>query len=81
MGLGTLEYNQDYTIHGGVYFRVNDALSLTTNPDYHPVSFALSYDVNISKLKTSSYGRGGFELSLTYVGFSDRDNSNLNAVR
>ena len=73
--------NPDYTIHGGVYLRLNDAVIPTIKIDYHPFSFALSYDVNISKLKTSSYGRGGYELSLTYIGFLDRNNSSLNAVR
>jgi hypothetical protein len=45
-----------------------------------PFSVGLSYDVNISQLKTSSYGRGGFELSLSYSGFMDRDHSSLDAV-
>jgi type IX secretion system PorP/SprF family membrane protein len=79
--LGPLLDKPDYTIHGGAYLRLNDAVIPTVKLDYHPFSVALSYDVNISKLKTSSYGRGGFELSLAYVGFLDRDNSSLNAVR
>jgi hypothetical protein len=41
---------------------------------------AFSYDANISKLKTSSYGRGGFEISISYIGFLDRNNSTVNAV-
>ncbi len=69
-----------YTLHGGAYFRLNDAVIPTVKLDYKPFSVGLSYDVNISKLKTSSYGRGGFELSLTYIGFLDRDNSTLNAT-
>lgn len=70
----------DYIVHGGTYLRWNDALIPTIKVDYMPFSVALSYDVNISKLKTSSYGRGGFELSLSYNGFLDRENSSLNAV-
>ncbi|HEU4472374.1 MAG TPA: PorP/SprF family type IX secretion system membrane protein [Flavisolibacter sp.] len=69
-----------YTLHGGAFLRWNDALIPVIKIDYNPFSVALSYDVNISKLKTSSYGRGGFELSISYVGFTDRDNSTLNAV-
>lgn len=69
-----------YTIHGGAFLRWNDALIPVIRIDYSPMSVALSYDVNISKLKTSTYGRGGFELSLSYIGFLDRDNSTLNAV-
>lgn len=69
-----------YTVHGGAFIRWNDALIPVIKVDYNPFAFTLSYDVNISKLKTSSYGRGGFELGLSYVGFLDRDNSTLNAV-
>ena len=69
-----------YTVHGGAFLRVNDAIIPVVKVDYHPFSFSLSYDVNISKLKTSSYGRGGFELGVSYVGFTNRDNSSLNAV-
>lgn len=69
-----------YTLHGGAFLRWNDALIPVIKVDYRPFSFSFSYDVNISKLKTSSYGRGGFELSLSYLGFTNRDNSTLNAV-
>lgn len=70
----------DYTLHGGAFLRWNDAVIPTIKIDYSPFSIGLSYDANISKLKASSYGRGGFELSLTYIGFLDRDNATLNAV-
>ena len=69
-----------YTLHGGAFLRWDDALIPVVKLDYHPFAFSLSYDVNISKLKTSSYGRGGFELGLSYIGFTNRDNSTLNAV-
>lgn len=72
--------NPAYTLHGGAFLRWNDALIPVIKIDYAPFAVSLSYDVNISKLKTSSYGRGGFELGLSYVGFMDRDNSTLNAV-
>lgn len=69
-----------YTVHGGAFLRVNDALVPVVKMDYAPFSFSLSYDVNLSQLKTSSYGRGGFELGVSYVGFTNRDNSSLNAL-
>lgn len=72
--------NPAYTLHAGAFLRWNDALIPVVKIDYAPFSASLSYDVNISKLKTSSYGRGGFELGLSYIGFLDRDNSSLNAV-
>lgn len=73
--------NPDATLHGGGYLRWNDSFIPTLKLDYQPLSIGLSYDVNISRLKTSTRGRGGFELSLSYIGFLDRDNSSLNAVR
>jgi type IX secretion system PorP/SprF family membrane protein len=67
--------NPDYTIHFGAFLRVKDALIPAIKLDYNPFSIGLSYDVNVSQLKTASQGRGGFELSVTYIGFLDRDNS------
>ena len=72
--------NPLYTLHGGAFLRWNDALIPVIKLDYNPFSVSLSYDVNISKLKTSSFGRGGFELGISYIGFLDRDNSSVNAV-
>lgn len=61
--------NPAYTIHAGGFLRWNDALIPAIKLDYNPFSVSLSYDVNISKLKPSSYGRGGVELSVSYSGF------------
>jgi len=69
-----------YVLHGGLFMRLNDALIPAVKIDYSPFSFSFSYDINLSKLKTSSYGRGGFELGLSYVGFTQKDNSSINAV-
>jgi type IX secretion system PorP/SprF family membrane protein len=76
--LGQDPDHPDYIINGGAFLRWNDALIPVIKVDYSPFSFALSYDVNISKLKPSSYGRGGFELSVSYIGFLNRDNSSAN---
>jgi len=70
----------DYTIHAGAFLRWNDALIPVIKLDYSPFSVAISYDANISKLKPSSHGRGGFELSVTYIGFLNRDNSSQNTI-
>jgi type IX secretion system PorP/SprF family membrane protein len=71
----------NYTLHMGAYMRWKDALIPVIKLDYNPFSIAMSYDVNVSELKTASQGRGGMELSITYAGFFDRDNSSKNAVR
>jgi len=70
----------DYVLHGGAFLRWNDALIPVIKIDHAPFGVSLSYDVNISKLKTSSYGRGGFELGISYIGFTHSDNSSINAV-
>jgi type IX secretion system PorP/SprF family membrane protein len=81
MSVGALVDNPDYVLHGGIFLRWKDAAIPVLKLDYRSLSFAFSYDINISKLKTASYGRGGMEFSLSYIGFSDRENSSLNAVR
>src|SRR5687767_6562073 len=63
----------DYALHLGTFMRWNDALIPAIKLDYHPFSVTFSYDANISKLKTSSHGRGGFEISVTFI--KDVDNS------
>lgn len=73
--------NPDYTLHFGASFRWQDAIIPVLKLDYHPFSIALSYDVNISQLRTASQGRGGMELSVTYLSFFDRDNSSKNATK
>jgi type IX secretion system PorP/SprF family membrane protein len=64
-----------YTLHGGLFLRWKDALVPVVKVDWSHFSLAVSYDVNVSQLKTASMGRGGFELSLCYIGFVHRDNS------
>jgi len=81
MKIGEQVDDPKYVLHGGAFLRWNDALIPVLKMDYASFSFALSYDINISKLKPASLGRGGFELSLSYIGFLDRSNSSLNAVR
>lgn len=71
----------DYSIAAGGFIRWNDALIPTVQVGTGSITIGLSYDVNISKLGKTSYGNGGFELSLTHIGFTNRDNSSLNAMR
>lgn len=57
---------------GGAY-RWNDALVPIIRIDNRQFSFGLSYDMNVSKLKTASQSRGGFEFTL---GFKSMGNCN-----
>jgi hypothetical protein len=72
--------NPEYTLHFGGFLRWKDALIPVIKLDYHPFSVAFSYDVNVSDLKTASQSRGGAEISISYRGFFERDNSSRNAV-
>lgn len=82
MKIGPEVENPNYVLHGGAFLRWNDAFIPVIKVDYSGFSFAFSYDVNISKLRPASLGRGGFEFSVSYIGFSkNRNNSSLDAVR
>ncbi|HMT74106.1 MAG TPA: PorP/SprF family type IX secretion system membrane protein [Chitinophagaceae bacterium] len=70
--LGSDPDNPQYTIHAGGFLRWDDAFIPVLKLDYTPFSLAFSYDVNISKLKQSSFGRGGFEVSVSYSGFRNK---------
>ncbi len=70
-----------YAIHAGMYFRYKDAIIPVVKLDYNPISISFSYDVNISTLRPASHGKGGFELSLSYLAFKDKYNTTKDAVR
>ena len=73
--IGPYPDEPDYAIHFGTFIRWNDALIPVVKLDYSPYSVSFSYDANISKLKPSSHGRGGFEVSITWMGkLPDRSN-------
>lgn len=52
----------------GALIRWRDALVPMIKLDYYKMAIGMSYDVNISKLTRASQARGGFELTLSYVG-------------
>jgi type IX secretion system PorP/SprF family membrane protein len=76
------EYTDDpkYVLGIGAFMRWGDAFIPVIQLDMLPLSIGLSYDVNISTLNTVSQGQGGFELSITYIGFLDRENSAKNKM-
>jgi type IX secretion system PorP/SprF family membrane protein len=73
--LGDDMVNPQYVLNLGAFMRVGDALIPVLKMEMNPLAIAISYDVNISPLKTVSQGQGGVELSISYVGFLDRKNS------
>ena len=78
--IGDYTDEPDFTIGAGGFLRWNDAFIPTFQLTYKPFLLSMSYDVNVSRLSGTSYGQGGYELSLAYVCFLDRDNSSANAV-
>lgn len=55
-----------YLLFGPTY-RIKDAAILEAGIKKNAFLIRVSYDINISALKTISYYRGGFEASLTYI--------------
>ena len=80
LNTGSFVDDAPYVLHFGGFYRWKDAFIPVVKVDMHSLSLALSYDVNVSQLKTASQGRGGFELSLSYIGFFDRNNASRDQV-
>ncbi|MGQ0828988.1 MAG: PorP/SprF family type IX secretion system membrane protein [Bacteroidota bacterium] len=69
-----LQQNSKYTgikkgaaISLGAFYRAHDALVATFLLEYSSYALGVSYDLNTSKLKTASTGRGGIEISIRFV--------------
>jgi hypothetical protein len=78
--LGNDPENPPYILYAGAFLRFKDALIPVLKMDMKSISVAISYDLNVSPLKTASRGRGGFELSVSYTAFLDRYNSSRDKV-
>jgi type IX secretion system PorP/SprF family membrane protein len=68
------------SLSGGAVYRWKDALIPVVKINTNKLSIGLSYDVNTSKLKTASQYRGGFELTLSYMGLWNSKNSDAEKV-
>ena len=56
----------DIAVYGGAFYRWNDAIIPMIKFDVYSLSFGVSYDVTLSKLKTASQTQGGLEFTLSY---------------
>ncbi len=63
----SLASGQNFKPYLGFFFRNKDAYFLQFGTFYNQFNFALSYDVNYSKLKTATNNRGAIELILVYI--------------
>lgn len=68
------------SLSGGAAYRWKDAMIPVIKINTNKLSIGLSYDVNTSKLKTASYYRGGFELTLSYIDLWSGKNSDAAKV-
>ncbi|MBN4072203.1 PorP/SprF family type IX secretion system membrane protein [Flavobacteriales bacterium AH-315-E23] len=57
----------DNNFFAGPYYRNKDAFIFHVGGTYDDYVIRFSYDINTSSLKSVSKGRGGFEVSITYV--------------
>ncbi len=73
--LGVDPDKSEYSVALGAFLRAKDAIIPVVKLEMQSLSVAISYDVNVSELKTSSQGSGGFELSLSYIGFLGGSNT------
>ncbi len=62
------EKKDNYAFYLGSWYRWGDAVIAVARLDYREFSIGLSYDVNTSKLFTITEGRGGAEITLSYMG-------------
>jgi type IX secretion system PorP/SprF family membrane protein len=60
-------YEKKSSVLAGIYYRHNESIIPYAGLESGDIQIGLSYDINISSLRTASNSRGGFELSLQYV--------------
>lgn len=66
----------DMFVMFGPYYRHKDALIIHLGCIYKEYTFRLSYDINMFSLRSISGGRGGIEISFTYM-YSNKPSSSM----
>ncbi len=61
-------FQSDKAIYLGAFYRFRDAAYVTFRFDYRNYTFAVAYDINLSKLTPASKSVGAFEFMLQYRG-------------
>ncbi|MGX5820415.1 PorP/SprF family type IX secretion system membrane protein [Chitinophaga lutea] len=82
IGYGLMDQGleSDRGMYGGLFYRWNDAVVPMARLDMGAYEIGISYDVNVSRLRTASQHMGGFEVSMVFKNFMNRMNSTLNSV-
>ncbi len=60
-------YTTLYTLGGGLFYRIKDAIVLNGFVSFQNIRFSIGYDINVSSFVQATHGRGGVELSLSYI--------------
>jgi type IX secretion system PorP/SprF family membrane protein len=58
---------KQYAFYIGGWYRSKDAAIASVGLDYNNLNVGVSYDYNTSDLDRASKGKGGYEISLTYI--------------
>jgi type IX secretion system PorP/SprF family membrane protein len=72
--LGDDTEKSPYVFDLGGYIRLGDAIIPVIKLEMNSFTVGMSYDANISQLSAATQGVGGFELSLSYIGFLEHEN-------
>jgi len=56
----------------GCFYRIKDAIMLSTQLEWDQYAFGISYDINLSQLSEATSGKGAIELSLRYIPVSKK---------
>jgi type IX secretion system PorP/SprF family membrane protein len=70
-----LNYNlkeSQIKVMAGGFYRLQDAVVIQVGVNYRNLVYKMSYDINISSLKTYSEKRGGLEFSIVFNGLGDK---------
>lgn len=70
--IGYYMKGSDMYLLGGIVYRDRDAAIVSVGAKMDRFIARIGYDVNVSSLTTASNGRGGFEMSFTYMHLKDR---------
>jgi type IX secretion system PorP/SprF family membrane protein len=62
----------DFYLLGGIVYRNRDAAIVSVGAKMDQFIARVGYDINVSSLSNASNGRGGFEISFTYMHQKDR---------
>ena len=65
--LGYYLKDADMYLVGGFTYRLQDAGIVSLGAKMENIVAKVAYDINLSSLTTASTGRGGFEISVTYI--------------